>query len=97
MRQRVWLKFQAAVVMAGALCSGGASAVDFYRYLVIGGDLSQFSGTPLPNPLATPLFYAAVGLALAARLAWQQLRHPRARVELAVGALSLVALVLGLV
>ena len=83
-------------MIAGAVLTGGATAADFYRYLVIGGDLSQFNG-PLANPFATPVFYAAIGFALASRLAWRQLRQPRARVELAVGALSLAGLVLGLV
>ena len=97
MGRPLWLRLQAAVVITGAVCAAGATAADFYRYLVIGGDLSQFSGTPLANPFTTPLFYAALGLALAARLAWRQLRRPEARVELALGALSLAGLVLGLV
>lgn len=97
MRRVWWLRVQLAAVIAGAVFTGGVTAAAFYRYLVIGGDLAQFNGTPLANPFTTPCFYAAIGFALAARLAWRQLRQPRAKVELAVGALSLVGLVLGLV
>jgi hypothetical protein len=96
MRWAWWLKVQAAVVITGAVLTGVAAAAEFYRYLVIGGDLAQFNGTPLTNPFATPIFYAAVGLALAARLAWRQVQHPTARVEVAVGALLLAGAVLGL-
>lgn len=92
-----WLKAQLAVLIGGAVLTGGAAAVAFYRYLVIGGDLAQFNGTPLANPFTTPIFFAAVGFTLAARLAWRQLRQPRAGIEFAVGALSLAGLVLGLV
>jgi hypothetical protein len=91
-----WLKIQVAVVVAGAVLTGAATAAEFYRYLVIGGDLAQFSGTPMANPFATPIFYAAVGFTLAARLAWRQVTHPTARVEVAVGALSVAGAVLGL-
>lgn len=97
MRRVWWLRVQLAAVIAGAVFTGGATAAAFYRYLVIGGDLAQFNGTPLANPFTTPCFYAAIGFALAVRLAWRQLRQPRAEVELAVGALSLAGLVLGLV
>ena len=97
MRRVVWLRVQVAVVIAGAVFTGGATAAAFYRYLVIGGDLAQFNGGPLANPFTTPMFFAAVGFALAARLAWRQLRQPRTKVELAVGALSLAGLLLGLV
>jgi len=93
----VWLKVQLAVVITGAVLTGVTAAANFYRYLLIGGDLAQFNGTPLANPFTTPCFYAAIGFAVAARLAWRQLRQPRAEVELAVGALSLAGLVLGLV
>lgn len=93
----MWLKVQVAVLIAGAVLTSGVAAAAFYRYLMIGGDLAQFNGTPLANPFSTPVFYAAIGFIVAARLAWRQMRQPRARVELAVGALSLTGLVLGLI
>jgi hypothetical protein len=97
MRWVLWLKIQVAIVTAGAVLTGAATVAEFYRYLVIGGDLSQFNGTPLPNPFTTPIFFAAVGFTLASRLAWRQVTHPTARVEVAVGALSVAGAVLGLV
>jgi hypothetical protein len=92
----IWLKMQLAVVVAGAVLTGVATGAEFYRYLVIGGDLAQFTGMPLSNPFATPIFYAFGGFTLASRLAWQQVKHPTAWLQLAVGALSLAGAVLGL-
>lgn len=97
MRWAWWLKVQVAVVITGAALAGIATAAEFYRYLLIGGDLAQFNGTPLANPFATPIFYATVGFTLATRVAWRQLKHPTARGEVTVGALLLAGAVLGLV
>src|SRR5574341_1046791 len=97
MRRTLWLKVQLAVLIAGAVLTGVMTAANFYQYLVIGGDLAQFRGTPLANPFTTPAFYATIGFVVAARLAWLQLTQPKARVELAVGALALAGAVLSLV
>jgi hypothetical protein len=92
-----WLKMQMAVVASAAVLTGAVTVAEFYRYLVIGGDLAQFHHSPLPNPFVTPVFFAALGFTLASRLAWRQVKHPTARVEVAVGALSVAGAVLGLV
>ena len=65
----MWRGVQGAVLEVGALFAWGVVATHLYRFTLTGGDLTQFSGTPLPNPLLTPWFYAAVLLTVAVRWA----------------------------
>ncbi len=93
----MWLKAQVAILAAGTLFTGITVAADFYRYLLIGGDLAQFDGAPLANPLATPCFYGAMGFAVALVWAVRQLGHQSAQVQVPLTWLLLAGTLLGLV
>jgi hypothetical protein len=69
MRSRTWIDLQVALLAAGTLFAGSVVATDLYRFTLTGGDLNQFGGTALPNPLTTACFYAAVVFAAALRWA----------------------------
>jgi hypothetical protein len=58
-----------AVLAAGALFAWSMVATDLYQFTLTGGDLTQFRGTALPNPLVTACFYGAIGLTVALRWA----------------------------
>ena len=69
MRPRTWMDMQVAVLAAGALFAWSIVATDLYRFTLTGGDLTQFRGTALPNPLLTACFYGALVLTVALRWA----------------------------
>ena len=67
MRPRTWMDLQVTTLAAGTLFAWSVVATDLYWFTLTGGDLTQFRGTALPNPLTTTCFYAAVGFAVALR------------------------------
>jgi hypothetical protein len=69
MRPRTWMDVRVALLAAGALFAWSIVATDLYQFTLTGGDLTQFRGTALPNPLATVCFYGAIGLTVALRWA----------------------------
>jgi hypothetical protein len=69
MRPKTWMDMRVAVLAAGALFAWSIVATDLYQFTLTGGDLTQFGGTALPNPLVTACFYGAIGLTVALRWA----------------------------
>ena len=69
MRPKAWTDLQIAVLAAGTLFAWTVVATDLYRFTLTGGDLNQFRGTALPNPVTTPCFYAALIFSVALRWA----------------------------
>ncbi len=69
MHAKTWMDVQVAALAAGALFAWSIVATDLYRFTLTGGDLTQFRGTALPNPLITPCFYGAIALTVALRWA----------------------------
>ena len=75
MRPKTWMAVRVAVLAAGALFAWSIVATDLYEFTLTGGDLTQFRGTALPNPLLTACFYGAIGLTVALRWAIRLEQH----------------------
>ena len=81
MRPKTWMDVQIAVLAAGMLFAWSIVATDLYWFTLTGGELTQFAGTALPNPLITSCFYAAIVLTVALRWAIHLQRRNDARRE----------------
>jgi hypothetical protein len=69
MQPRTRMDLQIAVLAAGTLFAWSIVTTDLYRFSLTGGDLTQFHGTALPNPLLTACFYGALVFTIALRWA----------------------------
>ena len=68
MNTRALLQLQAGVLGIGTVFSWVTLVLDYRRFFASGGQVFQFSGCAVSNPLATPCFYGALAFLIA--LAW---------------------------